>query len=463
MLWFRRDLRLHDHPALVQASTTADEVVPLFVVDPGLWDQAGSPRRQYLRRSLEALDRSIGGHLVVRRGDPQTVVAGLVREIDASTVHISADAAPYGAARDRAVEQTLAAVGADLRRTGSPYAVTPGRVRKDDGSPYRVYTPFYRAWCQHGWRPPAPLPDTAWAEGVPGDGIPARRDGRDVDDLPSLPAAGEQAAMDRWLSFVDDGLDHYADDRDRPDLPSTSGLSVHLRFGEIHPRTLLHRLGPAHEKLAKPLEVFRKELAWREFYADVLHHHPHTAHDYYRSEFAGMPYDTGPEADRRLEAWQRGLTGYPLVDAGMRQLLAEGWMHNRVRMVVASFLVKDLHLEWQQGAEWFMRHLVDGDVASNAHGWQWTAGCGTDAAPYFRVFNPVAQGRRYDPDGSYVRRYVPELDHVAGPSVHEPWSVDDGHARGYPAPIVDHGAERLEALARYDLVKGTRGTDSHQS
>jgi deoxyribodipyrimidine photo-lyase len=453
VVWFRRDLRLHDHPALVAASESADEVVPLFVIDPRLWNRSGSPRREYLRRSLTALNRSMDGHLVVRQGDPPAVLTEVVRQADADTVHISADFAPYGAARDRAVARALAEVGVGLCGTGSPYAVAPGRIRKDDGSAYRVYTPFYRAWCAHGWRPPVQRPEVTWAVGVPGEQLLESVPGPEALDGPALPPAGEDAARQRWQRFVDDGLDRYADERDRPDLQSTSRLSVHLRFGEVHPRTLLHRLGPPHQRLQKAREVFRKELAWREFYADVLHHNPRTAHEYHRSEFAAMPHDSGPDADRRLHAWQQGRTGYPIVDAGMRQLLAEGWMHNRVRMVVASFLVKDLHLQWQHGARWFMEHLVDGDIASNSHGWQWTAGCGTDAAPYFRVFNPVTQGRRYDPDGRYVRRYVPELAHLVGPDAHEPWAAVDGYRFGYPHPIVDHAVERLDALARYELVK----------
>jgi deoxyribodipyrimidine photo-lyase len=267
--------------------------------------------------------------------------------------------------------------------------------------------------------------------------------------LDHLPPAGEAAALVRWHDFRDSTLDDYADDRNRPDIDGSSRLSVHLKYGEIHPRTLLAELADS-----KAHEVFRKELAWREFYADVLHHAPETAREYLRPEFARMTYDSGPDADARLDAWQQGQTGYPIVDAGMRQLLRDGWMHNRVRMIVASFLVKDLHLEWQVGARWFMRHLVDGDIASNSHGWQWTAGCGTDASPYFRIFNPITQGLRFDPQGDYVRRYVPELQHLSGASAHEPWVAAGGYAEGYPERIVDHAEERVDSLDRYELGKG---------
>jgi deoxyribodipyrimidine photo-lyase len=450
VVWFRRDLRLADHPALVAATQDSEEVLPLFVVDPALWGRAGEPRKEYLRRSLAALDAAIGGHLVVRIGDPTQVVPEVVDEVDASEVHISADFGPYGSRRDHDVERALDKEDVPLVRTGSPYAVSPGRVVKGDGTPYRVYTPFYRAWLEHGWRLPAERPSVTWVSGVPSEAVP-RTPGN--VELPQLPDAGEVAALERWSTFRDGALDAYADARDRPDLPATSRLSVHLKFGEIHPRTLLHDLGLPHAQRPKAREVFRKELAWREFYADVLHHEPRSAREYYRHEFAAMEYDTGANANKRLLAWQAGRTGYPIVDAGMRQLLAEGWMHNRVRMIVASFLVKDLHLEWQHGARWFMRHLVDGDLASNSHGWQWTAGCGTDAAPYFRIFNPVTQGKRFDPDGAYIRRYVPELRHVDGGDVHEPWAVVDGGRLGYPERIVDHAAERHEALTRYELIK----------
>jgi deoxyribodipyrimidine photo-lyase len=449
VLWLRRDLRLHDQPALVAAAHDAGgadgDVVALFVLDPMLWEASGAARRAWMCASLAALDRSIGGRLVVRHGDPRTVVPEVAAAAGSARVHVSADFAPYGAARDAEVEAALAADSRELLRTGSPYAVAPGRVRKDDGTPYRVYTPFYRAWCAHGWRAPAPDPagEPSWRADAHGplasEGIPDAA----VPDGMVLPEAGELAALARWETFRDGGLATYDARRDLPGVDGTSMLSAHLRWGEIHPRTLLAELddSPAHT-------VFRKELAWREFYADVLHHQPSSAREWLDPRFAHMEYDEGPEADARFQAWCAGRTGYPFVDAGMRQLLAEGWMHNRVRMVTASFLVKDLHLPWQRGARWFMRHLRDGDVASNQHGWQWVAGCGTDAAPYFRIFNPVTQGLRFDPEGDYVRRYVPELRDLPSAAAHEPWK----HlllAADYVAPVVDHGAERDESLRRY--------------
>jgi deoxyribodipyrimidine photo-lyase len=438
VLWFRRDLRLADNPALLAAAAEADEVLALFVVDPTLYERAGAPRRAYLLRSLRSLDERLGGRLVIRHGDPVAEVVRLATAVGATGVHCAADFGPYGSRRDRAVDAALAEAGIPLVRTGSPYAVAPGRVRKADGSPYRVFSPFSRAWGGHGWRGPA------------GDGSGVRFAGvEDRGTLPpepdlsaELPRAGEEAALARWAEFRDERLAGYDADRDRPDLDATSHLSVSLKFGEVHPRTLLAGL-----RGGTGAATYRTELCWREFYADVLHHRPETARE---SMHGDVRPDTGPDADVLFEAWAAGRTGFPIVDAGMRQLLAEGWMHNRVRMLTASFLVKDLHLPWRRGARHFLRYLVDGDLASNNHGWQWTAGTGTDASPYHRVFNPTTQGERFDPSGEYVRRHVPELRAVAGKAVH---TLPDGPPAGYPAPIVDHRAEREEALRRYRVSR----------
>ncbi|ABL80303.1 MULTISPECIES: deoxyribodipyrimidine photo-lyase [unclassified Nocardioides] len=446
VLWFRRDLRLADNPALVEAAADGP-VLPLFVLDPVLWGPAGAARRAYLGASLRALDASLrerGTRLSVVRGDPARLVPRAARAVGAARVHVAADFGPYGSRRDGAVEQALTGAGAELVRTGSPYAVAPGRVTNTAGAPYRVFTPFHRAWAEHGWRGPVGVPEgTGWlrlAEGTAEIPDPALPDGL------TLPAAGEAAARRRWAEFLD-RVDEYAEDRDRPAVDGTSQMSAHLKWGEIHPRTMLADLA---RRRGAGAATYRKELAWREFYADVLHARPETARQYLRPEFARMRYD---EPGEHLDAWRHGRTGFSVVDAGMRQLRATGWMHNRVRMITASFLVKDLHLEWQLGARHFLRWLVDGDLASNQHGWQWTAGCGTDAAPYFRVFNPTAQGRRFDPRGEYVRRWVPELadpDVVADP--HDP-SPSERQAVGYPEPIVDHAAERREALGRWERIR----------
>lgn len=338
VLWFRRDLRLRDHAALMAAAEQGP-VTALFVLDDELLHRSGAPRTAYLLRTLRALHADLeshGGGLVVRTGRPDEVVPALSREIGATAVHISADYAPYGARRDARVAQALGEV--PLVPTGSPYAVAPGRVLKGDGTPYKVFTPFYRAWSEHGWRRPADSDPAhvSWLV-VDGDGIP---DDPAVDA--ELPPAGEVAAHEAWKLFCENGLRRYPKQRNRPDIDETSRMSPHLKLGTIHPRTILADLDLAHE-------AYRRQICWRDFYAQVLHHWPSSAHDYLKPAFKHMQYDTGDVAAQRFSAWQRGETGYPIVDAGMRQLLAEGWMHNRVRMVVASFLVKDLHLEWTQG------------------------------------------------------------------------------------------------------------------
>ncbi len=448
LLWFRRDLRLGDHPALLAAIDAAGpdgSVLPVFVFDDRLWKPSGDPRRRFLLDCLSALDASIEGALVLRTGDPAQVIPRLAAEVGATTVHVSADTGPYGRRRDDAVGRALGDV--PLIRTGSPYAVTPGRVTKADGSPFQVFTPFARAWREHGWRAPASRPDAVpWRTGVPSDEVPSV-----VLDGVALPAAGETAALAAWARFRDGALGAYDEARDRPGTDGTSRMSAYLKYGCIHPRTLLADLAVAGG--GDPVRRYTDELAWREFYADVLWHRPGTAREYYRPELQGMDYDDGPGTAELVAAWEQGRTGFPIVDAGMRQLLGEAWMHNRVRMIVASFLVKDLHQEWTIGARYFLQHLVDGDLASNNHGWQWVAGTGTDASPYYRVFNPTTQGKKFDPDGSYVKRWVPELRDLDPKYVHEPWTAPGGVPEGYPEPVVDHAHERQVALARYNATR----------
>ena len=435
-MWFRRDLRLADNPALLAAIENSDEIVPLFILDPVLIKESGNKRLAYLANSLRALDDSLSGRLHVVVGDQVEVL----KSYNAAEVHISKEFEPYGAARDARVE----AAGIKLIRTGSPYAVAPGQVRKpSDDTPYRVYTPFFKNWAELASDRPVALEPGAKFETLGASNLP-----QPTKASPIKVIAGEAFALRTFERFKKRALDEYDEQRNRADISGTSHLSHALAHGEIHPRTLLVQLGDSAAHT-----VFRKEIAWREFYADVLWHNPHSLTEYYDPKFAKMRYDSGDLAAARLEAWQQGKTGYPMVDAGMRQLLQTGWMHNRVRMIVASFLVKDLHLEWQQGAEWFERHLSDFDPASNTHGWQWTAGCGTDASPYFRIFNPISQGLKFDPNGDYVRRFVPELAHIQGAAVHEPWLLIDGLAKGYPAPIVDHSVEREESLARLAELK----------
>ena len=450
VMWFRRDLRLADNRALSAALAEHSEVVPLFVVDPRLVEPSGAPRLAYMCDALANLDNSLGRALVYRHGDPASVVPAFAAEVGASAVYIADDFAPYGRRRDETVRQALASTGCSLVVEGSPYAVNPGSVIKDDGTPYSVFTPFSKRWLQHGWARSIDAPDLSRIIGAPGircDGPPRR------PDVPfDLPPSSEAGVWSQWCEFRDrgaDGLDGYKERRNDPAVNGSSRLSTALRWGLVHPRQLLDDLrgGADHDH-------FRSELCWREFYADVLFRHPDTGWRNLNRRMDAMVHDEGKVAEQRFVSWCRGETGYPIVDAGMRELNTTGWMHNRVRMIVASFLVKDLHLPWQWGARYFMNHLVDGDLASNAHGWQWTAGTGTDAAPYFRVFNPVLQGERYDPTGDYVRRFVPELADLPAPQIHSPWAKGRGVPLGYMAPIVDHSHERDEALARYKAVTG---------
>jgi deoxyribodipyrimidine photo-lyase len=423
LLWLRRDLRLGDLPALLDAGASDGEVLACFVLDPRLTAASGPRRLQYLYDALRDLTDQLDGRLLVTYGRPEERIPLVANTIGAASVHVSADYSPFGRRRDAAVRDALGDIS--LEESGSPYLVSPGRVRKGDGSPYKVFTPFFDAWREHGWRAPAES-DVDAARWVDPANLPGRVDIPDTGVKLDMPA-GETAARRQWERFVEMDLDGYAHDRDRPDLERTSRMSAHLKFGTIHPRTMAADLDGNTGARA-----YLRELAFRDFYASVLYEWPDSAWSNWNKSFDGIQLDDNRE---RYEAWKAGRTGFAIVDAGMRQLAQTGWMHNRVRMIAASFLVKDLHLPWQWGARWFLEQLVDGDLASNQHGWQWAAGSGTDAAPYFRVFNPTTQAKKFDPDGTYIRRWVPEVD-------------DDD----YPDPIVDHAVERKEALRRYSRL-----------
>jgi deoxyribodipyrimidine photo-lyase len=467
VFWFRRDLRLTDNPALAAALDAAAKagtsVLPVFILDPRLTKPSGSNRLAYLYACLQSL-RESGLTLTVLAGDPSDVLNSLCAQTKSTQVYCAEDFGPYGRRRDETVAETLARVNVTLSRVDSPYIVAPGTVRKGDGTPFKVFTPFSRVWLNeaHGAvaGPSIDATSIEWFVGPISVPIPT------LKTTASLPQAGEAAAKQRIAAFVETNLRAYEEQRNDPAKDATSRLSADLKYGVIHPRQLLASID------ANPGEgsrVFRSELCWREFYADVMWHRPETAREAFNVAMQQLPYDGDTSAQALFEAWCSGKTGYPFIDAGMRQLLSEGWMHNRVRMAVASFLVKDLHIDWRWGARWFMNHLIDGDLASNQHGWQWTAGTGTDASPYFRIFNPISQGKKFDPTGAYVRRYIPELHGVGDKFIHEPWLdpsrsnqtlFDDagaskqGNSKGaYPPPIVDHGTERLESLRRYKALR----------
>ncbi len=446
--WFRRDRRLLDNPALNAAAADAAQLgtglVGCYAVEPSL--NGASPLQQAsILESLLSLDASMANRLAVRIGAAAAVCAELAGRLGVLRFYATRAFDPSGMAEQQDVGSKLAELGVELRLIDSYYAIAPGTVVKQDGSAVKVYTPFYRRWLEAGFESPVEraFNSQIWLEPT------LTKEWPTVTGATPFPVkAGEDFAWRTWERFRVAALAHYADNRNRPDISGTSHLSHALAHGEIHPRSLLAKLGSEPGP-----EVFRKELVWREFYADVLFRNPHTLTDYYDPKFKGMRYDSGQAAESRFQAWTEGRTGYPMVDAAMRQLLSTGWMHNRCRMIVASFLVKDLHLQWQRGAAHFEQQLTDFDPASNAHGWQWTAGCGTDASPYYRVFNPVLQGLKFDPAGDYVRRFIPELAHIAGPEVHQPWLLLDGGREGYPEPIVDHAIERDESLRRLDELK----------
>ncbi len=462
--WVRRDLRLTDNQALTAALEQADQVVPVFVLDPVLLDSplAGAKRVAFLLAGLRQLDAdlvTLGSRLVVRRGDAAEELAILAGEVGAGTIFAEEDYWPYGRARDERVAEVL-----PLHLTGGLTIHPPAAVLKADGTPYSVFTPYSRAWKSLPMPGPGPrlaapqqLRPPPTVESVP---IPRK------PELPScVPFRGGEVEAQRRLQDFLDGEEtpvfRYAARRDRMDLAGTSQLSPYLRFGMLSTRQAVVGALGAVETAPSPdrrqgAETWLNELIWREFYQAILYHHPGVENESYRPEFRSIAWEND---ETTFAAWRDGQTGYPVVDAGMRQLVETGWMHNRARMIVASFLVKDLLIDWRWGERFFMQHLVDGDPAANNGGWQWTAGTGTDSAPYFRIFNPILQGKKCDPEGAYVRRWVPELVGVPDRYIHVPWEMPADLQRQvgcvigdhYPAPIVDHswGRERtLEAFAR---------------
>ena len=441
VFWFRKDLRLADHPALNQALNSGSKVFLVATADQvgSKFDALSITRQNSLRSSWRHLSDDLAGKLLILQ-DPNEL-SRFASENHVERVHVSDVFDTNGVKELNAVERDLNTKNIKLVRGPGNYAVRPGTVTKADGSSYRVYTPFYKEWHKLANDLPvskAPLSSVQTAPAFVSRFNPQLQLGLGT-------IAGEKQALRTLEQFLENRVDNYDENRNRPDLGSTSHLSHALSHGEIHPRTILNSL-PDNPGA----EVFRKEIAWREFYADVLWQRPDTLTEYLDGKFAKMRYNSPNE---QFDAWKAGKTGYPIVDAGMRQLLATGWMHNRVRMIVASFLIKDLHLEWQHGAEWFEQNLTDFDPASNSHGWQWTAGCGTDASPYYRIFNPITQGLKFDPNGDYVRKFVPELRHLTGADALEPWNYTHGYSEGYPKQIVDHAKEREEALIRLEELK----------
>ncbi|MFP5341774.1 MAG: cryptochrome/photolyase family protein [Candidatus Limnocylindria bacterium] len=468
IVWFRRDLRLHDHPALTVAIDAGDRLLPLYVLDPALLTGrfASATRTWFLLGALASLRadvRARGSDLVVRVGDPRHVVPALAAEVGAGDVMVSRDHAPYGRARDRVVADRLAAADVGWHPRRGVLVHEPDELATGQGTPFSVYSPFRRAWEALPRRAVLPAPDRLppLPDGVDPGPLPALEGlGLDADGLADpgqLPEPSERAARDRLARWLDLGIDDYAASRDRlDDEDGTSRLSADLHLGLLSPLEVVER---AHGS-GDGRRVYGNELVWREFYAHMLFHRPDLRRHAFVAAFDALPWSDDAAA---LAAWREGRTGYPVVDAGLRQLLATGWMHNRARMIAASFLTKHLLIDWRVGEAWFMARLVDGDVASNSGGWQWSASAGTDPQPYFRIFNPVLQGRRHDPDGDYVRRWVPGLRAVPTARIHAPWEMTEAEqaAAGcrigidYPAPIVDHADARARALAVYEAARRT--------
>jgi len=476
LVWFRQDLRLQDNPALHAAQARGGPLIPVYVLDEagaGAWPLGGASR-WWLHHALAALDAALrerGSRLVLARGPALEVLTALVAASGAGAVYWNRCYEPAAIQRDRAVKAALAEGGLEVKSFNGALLHEPHTVQNQQGAPFQVFTPYWRHCQTLPVEPPVRLP------AGPLPPLPANLPTLDLaalDLLPRIPwdaafpgawEPGEAAGLRRLRQFAGRAMADYADVRDRPGQDGTSRLSPYLHFGEVSPRQVWAAVQAQAKDTGvfppgRGAQVFLNEIGWREFAHHLLFHFPHTPTQPLRPDYAAFPWAPDP-GGRLLRAWQRGRTGYPIVDAGMRQLWAHGWMHNRVRMIAASFLIKHLLQPWNRGAEWFWDTLVDADLASNTLGWQWTAGSGADAAPFFRIFAPVRQGEKFDPEGAYVRRWVPELARLPAAYLHAPWSAPAAVlaeagvrlGRDYPAPLVDHDAARARALAAFQQLR----------
>jgi len=475
LLWFRLDLRLSDNPALDAAIDRGRPIVPVFVLDDadaGDW-RPGGASRWWLHHSLAALDgelKDLGSILVLKRGTAESELDALIEETGADAVFWNRRYEPWAIARDKDLKERLKRQGLEVQSFNGSLLNEPWELQTGQGGPYKVFTPYWKAVrAKGGIAAPSkapkslPLPEKSVSSDTLDDWglLPTKPDW--AGGLRETWTPGAAGAAERLAAFLDSDVFDYKARRNTPADNGTSGLSPHLHFGEISPRQIWHAAIAKSEAehgspMARGVETFLSEVVWREFSYNLLYHFPELPKDPLKAEFADFPWASNAEG---LRAWQKGETGYPIVDAGMRELWSTGWMHNRVRMIVASFLIKDLLVPWQDGEAWFWDTLVDADLASNSASWQWVAGCGADAAPYFRIFNPVLQGEKFDPDGNYVRRWVPELGRLPNKDIHKPWEakadvLDDAGVklgRDYPKPIVDHKRARDRALSAYQEIK----------
>jgi deoxyribodipyrimidine photo-lyase len=469
IVWFRQDLRLHDNPALAAAIETGRPITPLYIYDHDEPWSMGAASLWWLHGSLTALSAALekrGAQLVLRRGKASKVLKDIMSETSATAVFWSRCYEPAAIERDKKIKADLKRQNVDVQSFNGALLFEPWDLQTQSGTPFKVFTPYHRASLQAPPpRKPLPAPKKiVTIEGLRSETLASWKLLPTTPDwaggLRSAWTPGEDNAKKRLAHFLDDVVDRYAKGRDVPGEALTSRLSPHLHFGEISPHQVWHATLNQEQNIGTA--TFLKELVWREFAHHLLYHFPKITDDPLRTEFATFPW----KADAKLlKAWQRGQTGYPIVDAGMRELWATGWMHNRVRMIAASVLVKHLLQPWQAGAAWFWDTLVDADLANNAASWQWVAGCGTDAAPYFRVFNPVLQGEKFDGNGAYVRRWVPEIAKLPDKWLHKPWDAPDGVlndagvklGRTYPKPVISLSAGRERALAAFKAIRNSEG------
>ena len=475
VLWFGRDLRLADNYALAAAVSRGQAIIPLFILDDedsGHW-AAGGASRWWLHGSLEALSDALkrrGTQLVLRHGKAEAVIDQIIQQTGATAVYWNRRYEPWARARNERLKQGLTERGIDAKSFNSALIREPWAIKTKNGDPYRVFTPFWKALRACGVDDIVPAPPRRLAAPATFPDSDSLANWALLPRTPDWAAGlrdswqpGEKGAQQRLRKFAEDAARGYRDTRNIPGLKGTSRLSPHLHFGEIGPRQVwrtltAHAAAQAGDPMGGGVETFLSEIAWREFSYHLLFHFPTLPSEPLRQEYRAFPWVNDPVL---LAAWQRGMTGYPIVDAGMRELWTTGWMHNRVRMIVASFLIKDLLVDWRQGEAWFWDTLVDADLASNSASWQWVAGCGADAAPFFRVFNPSLQGAKFDPEGAYVRRWVPELTKLPDSLLHEPWAARPSEladaglrlGRDYPLPIVDHATARKRALAAFQRIK----------
>lgn len=463
IVWLRQDLRLADNPALYHACRQHAHIVPVFIHDPlpTTVSQVGAASSVWLHHSLQALDASLqclGNRLILRQGAALTVLQSLLADSGATHVYWNRLYDPASLTRDKQIKEVLKAQ-CHAHSFNASLLNEPWEILKADGTPYQVFTPFWKASVKYGIQHlPLPAPEAIPA---PANAIPSLS----LHELGLLPRirwdqpmmahwqVGEAAALQKLHEFLPRGGAAYKEDRNFPAHSGTARLSPHLHFGEISPRQAVYyaeQFLTENPNAERGIRHFIQEVGWREFAWHLLYHFPHTLEQPLDKRFAAFPW--AEDYQENLVKWQRGQTGYPIVDAGMRELWHTGWMHNRVRMIAASLLTKNLLIPWQEGERWFRNTLVDADLASNVLGWQWTAGCGADAAPYFRIFNPVLQSQKFDPEGEYIRRWLPELQHVDTQRLHFPRELGDG-LRDYPLPIVDFKASRERALQQFSRIK----------